>query len=675
MPCQCLLRFDLNQGCDKIGGMKSYKLKTLSQSPTISYKGNLNSQQLKVVKEAYGPSLVLAGAGSGKTRVLIYRLAYLLEKGIPAQNILLVTFSNKASNEMINRAEILLKSSLKNLWAGTFHHIGNVILRKEAQAIGYSPNFTIADTEDAKDLIEDCLEDLGFYKREKMFPKKGLIYNIYSLAANSQEDIDEVIAKKYSHIEEYTPQIKKIVAGYKKKKKEANIMDFTDLLTNWLKVLQDKGICQKYAKNFQYILVDEYQDTNKLQFEILKLLSSFHKNILVVGDDAQSIYSFRAADINNILDFPKTFEGTKVFKLQINYRSPPPILSLANEIIRHNVNQFPKDLEAIKKGGETPYLVKTKDVYQQARFIGQRILELNREGVALKEIAILFRSRFQSLEIEMELLKRNIPYIVRGGLRFFEQAHIKDALSYLKIIINPQDELSFKRALCLQRGIGRSFAYKIWEKLINEKKSISTVKNSLPTRQRGGFGEFVSTFEALRKLKSPESALRKIIETYQDYCYLSFDNAEERILDLEELAKLASNYSTVKEFLLDFSSFEEFKGETLLRSYEKGETLALSTIHQAKGLEWEVVFIVGLCEYSFPHPKAQGCPSALEEERRLFYVATTRTKSILHITYPQTKYTFKNGLVITRPSMFLYELPNHIYEEIIVEEDQGVGIL
>jgi len=670
-----LLRFDLNKGCDKIGNMKSYKLKALDEKPTTSYKENLNPQQLKVVKEAEGPSLVLAGAGSGKTRVLIHRLAYLLEKGIPPSNILLVTFTNKASNEMTNRAEILLKSSLKNLWAGTFHHIGNVTLRKEAQILGYSSNFTIADTEDAKDLLEDCLEDLGFYKCEKMFPKKGLIYNIYSLAANSQKDTDEIIAEKYSHIEDYAPQIKKIITRYKKKKKEANIMDFTDLLTNWLKVLQNQDICQKYAKNFQYILVDEYQDTNKLQFEILKRLCSFHKNILAVGDDAQSIYSFRAADINNILDFPKTFEGTKIFKLQINYRSFPPILSLANEIIKHNIDQFPKTLEAIKKGGEIPYVVKTKDVYQQARFIGQKILELNKEGTPLKEIAILFRSRFQSLELEMELLKRNIPYIVRGGLRFFEQAHIKDALSYLKITINPQDELSFKRALCLQKGIGRSFAYRIWDKLISGKNSISTIKDSLPARQRRGFGEFASIFEALKKIKSPESALRKVIETYQDYCYLSFDNADERILDLEELAKLSSNYSTVKEFILGFSSFEEFKGETLLGGYGRGESLVLSTIHQAKGLEWEVVFIIGFCEYSFPHPKALDCASALEEERRLFYVAATRTKSTLYITYPQTKYTFKNGLVITRPSMFLYELPNYTYEEIIIEEEQGVGIL
>ncbi|MCK4912737.1 MAG: ATP-dependent helicase, partial [Candidatus Omnitrophica bacterium] len=397
--------------------------------------------------------------------------------------------------------------------------------------------------------------------------------------------------------------------------------------------------------------------------------------ILAVGDDAQSIYSFRAADINNILDFPKTFEGTNIFKLQINYRSPPPILSMANEIIKNNVNQFPKDLEAIKTGGEIPFVIKTKDVYQQAKFIGQRILELNNQGIPLKEISILFRSRFQALEIEMEFLKRNIPYIVRGGLRFFEQAHIKDVLGYLRIVVNPQDELSFKRTLCLQKGIGRSYANKIWDNLVNKKKSISDVTSSLTKRIRIGFQEFASTFQALEKITSPEEALRRVIESYKNYCYLSFDNADERILDLEELAKLASTHSTIKEFLLDFSSFEEFKGESLLNAHTKGDTLVLSTIHQAKGLEWDVVFIIGFCEYSFPHPKAQISSAAIEEERRLFYVATTRTKSMLHITYPQTKYTFKNGLIIARPSMFLYELPPHVYEEMILEEEQGVGIL
>ncbi len=647
--------------------MKSYKLEPFVAQSVVKYEDNLNPQQLKVVNEARGPSLVLAGAGSGKTRVLIYRLAYLLEQGVAPKNILLVTFTNRAAKEMINRAESLLKSNLSGLWAGTFHHIGNITLRKEAQAIGYSPNFTIADREDAIDLLEDSFEDLGLYKKQKMLPKKSIIYNIYSLAASSQKDISEIIAKFYPHIEEHAPIIKNIISRYKIKKKKANVMDFTDLLTNWLLILGDKNICEKYAKNFQYILVDEYQDTNKLQFEILKLLASYHKNILTVGDDAQSIYSFRAADINNILDFPKIFEGTKIFKLQLNYRSSPPILSLANNIIKHNINQFPKELKAVKGGEDIPALIQTKDVYQQAKFIGQRVLELTREGTPLKEIAVLFRSRFQALEVEMELLKRNIPYLIRGGLRFFEQAHIKDTLSYLKIITNPNDELSFKRAICLHRGIGRGYAYKIWDKLVKLKKNHSEITKSLPKRQAQGFKEFISILNNLKPIKDPQPAIKEVLKSYADYCYLSFDNADERILDLEELAKMSSTYSNLKEFLLDLGSFEEFKGETLTGDRQREETLVLSTIHQAKGLEWEAVFIIGFSDYDFPHPKSIGSKESLEEERRLFYVATTRTKSILYITYPQIKYTFKNDLIITRPSMFISELDKNLYDEIMVE--------
>ncbi len=647
--------------------MKSYKLEPFSGTSLINYEESLNPQQLKIIKEADGPSLVLAGAGSGKTRVLIYRLAFLLDKGILPQNILLVTFTNKAANEMVNRAEMLLKSSLSGLWAGTFHHIGNIILRKEAHILGYSSNFTIVDKEDAKDLIEDCMENLGLDKKGKLFPKKAIIYNIYNLSSNSQKSISAVISDFYPHIEEYTPQIKKLVLAYEKKKKNANVMDFSDLLTNWLKILEERELCEKYSKLFQYILVDEYQDTNKLQFEILKKAASFHKNIIAVGDDAQSIYSFRAADIKNILHFPKTFSGTKIFKLYINYRSSPQILSLANEIIKHNIDQFPKKLEAVKENKNIPCVIEAKDIYQQAKFIGQRILELTREGISLNKIAVLFRSRFQALKLEMELLKRNIPYVMRGGVKFFEQAHIKDVLSYLKATINPKDELSFKRAICLHKGIGRASAYKIWSELMKNRKDLSIAEKTLPKRQSEGFKEFLSLFKILEKIKSPRDALREILKVYKSYCYLSFDNPDERILDLEELAKMASSHSTIKHFLSDLGSFEDFKGETIVVGYKKQELLVLSTIHQAKGLEWEVVFIISFCDHDFPHPKAIGCKSKLEEERRLFYVAATRAKSILYITYPQTKFTFKNGLIITRPSMFLSELPHECYEEWILE--------
>ncbi|MFA5271042.1 MAG: ATP-dependent helicase [Candidatus Omnitrophota bacterium] len=648
--------------------MKSYKLEPFYSGVTIDYEENLNYQQLKVVKEGDGAALVLAGAGSGKTRVLIYRLAYLLQKGVSPENILLVTFTNKAAKEMINRAETVLKSTLKGLWAGTFHHVGNMLLRKEASAIGYSPSFTIIDKEDSKDLLEDCIEELGYTKHGKLFPKKDIISNIYSISVNSLKSIDNVIKDSYPHTEEYLLPIKSVLRRYEEKKKQSNTMDFNDLLKYWLKILEVEEICKKYSENFKYILVDEYQDTNRIQFEILKRLSSYNKNILVVGDDAQSIYSFRGADINNLLNFPKTFEGACVYKLEINYRSSPQILQLANNIIKHNINQFPKTLKSVKPDAEKPMSVQAKDVYLQAKFVAQRTLEMINEGIPLKEIAVLFRSHFQALELEIELMKRNIPYIVRGGVRFFEQAHIKDVLAYLKIINNPSDELSFKRAVSLYKGIGRSYAAKIWKMFIEGKKEPGDVTNGLPKKQQDGFREFSSKLQNLKVIDKPQAAIQEVLAFYKDYCCLVFDNPDDRILDLEELAKMAADYPTIKKFLLELGSFDEFKGETVLSAQDRKEFLTLSTIHQAKGLEWETVFIIGFSDYEFPHPKALAHESALEEERRLFYVAATRAKSLLYITYPETKFTFKNGLVIARPSMFLTEISNSNYEGMYLED-------
>ena len=643
--------------------MEDYKLKSFSYPAAVKYEENLNPQQLKVVYEADGPSLVLAGAGSGKTHVLIYRLAYLYEKQIDIRNILLVTFTNKAAREMTGRAESLLKMNMNRMWAGTFHHIGNLILRRECEVLGYSPNFSIADREDAKDLIDDCVEEAGFKKGSKLFPKKDVIYNIWSLSASSLKNIENIILNNYPHIEEFIPQIKTILACYANKKKSSNVMDFSDLLFNWFKILNIDYIKDKYSRMFKYILVDEYQDTNRIQFEILKRLSSCHNNILAVGDDAQSIYSFRAADINNLLDFPKNFENAKIFKLQLNYRSSPQILGLANEIIKNNVKQFPKELRAAKKDNKLPVVVKAKDVYQQAQFVSQRIIELNREGIPLSHIAVLFRSRFQSLELEVELLKRNVPYLIRGGMRFFEQAHIKDVLAYLKIAVNPKDELPFKRALSMQRGIGRGFASRIWEEYGIKGKAAEDIVKSLPNKQKQGFRIFAGIISKIKEIESPQEAIREVLKTYTDYCNTTFDNPQDRISDLEELAKMAHTFPTIRRFILDLSSYESFKGETMLSPQSKNRTLVLSTIHQAKGLEWEAVFIIGFSDYEFPHPKALNSRDRLEEERRLFYVASTRAKSLLYITYPQNKYTFKNGLIISRPSMFLDELPKESYQE------------
>jgi len=651
--------------------MKSYKLNHFALPTHINYNESLNPQQLQAVEKSEGPSLVLAGAGSGKTRVLIYRLAYLLEKGVRPEHILLVTFTNKAAKEMMQRAEHLLQSTLKGVWAGTFHHVGNMILRKESQALGYAPHFTIIDKEDAKDLIEDCLEELGLTGKQVLFPKKDIISSIGDLSVNSQKEVEEIISKFYPHLEEHLLHIKRVLRHFERKKKETNTMDFNDLLCNWLKVLEKKELCEKYAEGFRYILVDEYQDTNRIQFEILKKLACVHKNILAVGDDAQSIYSFRGAEINNLLDFPRVFQGAKIFKLEINYRSSPEVLALANTIIAHNTKQFPKTLQAIKEHADIPLVVRTKDVYVQAKFVAQRMMELHEQGIPLKEISVLFRSHFQVLELEIELLKRNIPYIVRGGVRFFEQAHIKDVLSYLKLISNPRDELSFKRAISLYKGIGRSYANRIWKGLNDEGLSIAQIEKALPQKQRNGCRDFFSLMETLKNISAPLDAIGKILTFYKDYCYLTFDNSEDRILDIEELAKMASEHPTVRRFLAEFGSFENFKGETMLAAGNSQDYVTLSTIHQAKGLEWKAVFIIGFNDYEFPHPKALASSNAIEEERRLFYVAVTRAKTFLYITYPETKFTFKNGLVICRPSMFMSELPSHVYEEMLAEENES----
>ena len=416
--------------------MDEYILK--NQEPNygfkINYRAELNEEQYQVVTQGDGPCLVLAGAGSGKTRTLVYRVAYLLEKGANPNSILLVTFTNKAAREMTGRLELLLKDQVKGLWSGTFHHIGNRLLRTYGQAIGLNPNFNILDNEDSKSLIKACRQSVSL-PNDKYFPKADLIHKIISLSVNSKNNISDLINRRFSQIDEnYIPLIEKIGNLYQARKKQANALDFDDLLSEWNRLLlESESVREKLAKQFKYILVDEYQDTNYIQGEIINHLAGDDQNVLVVGDDSQSIYSFRGAVVENILDFPKNFSQTKTFKLEINYRSTPEILGLANEPIRHNRHKFDKKLRTHKKSGERPALVALDSVDSQADFICQRILDLQKEQrINLNEIAVLFRAHFQSLELELAMNKRNIPYVMRGGLRFFEQAHIKDVVAYLE---------------------------------------------------------------------------------------------------------------------------------------------------------------------------------------------------------------------------------------------------
>ncbi|HEX3107536.1 MAG TPA: ATP-dependent helicase, partial [Thermoanaerobaculia bacterium] len=432
----------------------------------VAYEQELNSEQLEVVMAAEGPMLVIAGAGSGKTRALTYRVSRLIEDGIDPSDILLLTFTNKASREMLSRVEQLVTIDTRRIWGGTFHSVGNRLLRQHAAAIGYRPNFSILDDEDAKEMMESAVSALGVKTMEKRFPKGDVLLDIYSFLINTRTPLEIELENNYPHFAIYRDEIVNVFRKYKERKRDANAMDFDDLLVHWKLLLQEhEEIAGALKRKFRFILVDEYQDTNKLQADVVDLMASERRNVMVVGDDAQSIYSFRGASFENILTFPLRFPDAAIYKLETNYRSTRQILRLANETIAHNRYQFQKELQAVRGDGPDPAVVGVDDVFEQASFVAQRILELRDEGESLADIAVLYRSHYQSLELQMELSRRLIPYEIRSGVRFFEQAHIKDVIAYLKIVTNPRDELSWKRMLKLYPKVGEKTAADVWGRI------------------------------------------------------------------------------------------------------------------------------------------------------------------------------------------------------------------
>lgn len=665
---------------------KKYVLKNADNSPAhlIPYDKELNPSQLEVVVKADGPSLVLAGAGSGKTRTLVYRVAYLLEKGVRPEEILLVTFTNKAAQEMRNRVEALLKTKAKGLWCGTFHHVANRILRQWGKPLGLDPDFGILDEEDSRDLIKACLKGLESSTAGLRLPKPGVIQSLLSFSVNAQKPVSQTIAQHYPYLMNFTPLFEKLQKLYVDKKTKTRNLDYDDLLIRWLELLgASRSVRENLTERFRFCLVDEYQDTNRIQHEIMRVVSERHRNILVVGDDAQSIYSFRAATIRNILDFPKDFPDCRTFRLETNYRSVGAILNLANQSIRQNREQFPKELKSVREAGQKPQLVRVRDGRQEADFIAQRILELHEEGMAFSDIAVLFRAHYQAAELELELAKRGLDYIVRGGIRFFEQAHIKDALAYLRIVANPVDEIAWIRALTLQPGIGIGYADRIFQRAEEVGGSLETVSgesfgSDLPMRVRQGLAQFKSTLKKLirsERRDHPDMLLEEVLESgYSKHLLLNFENARERLEDLRQLVNFAHSYKGLKEFLADVTLREGFRGETFTGADAQDALeapLVLSTIHQAKGLEWKAVFVMGLSEGQFPHAKSLASEEQLEEERRLFYVACTRAKDSLFLTHPMMRYDAQAGMVINRPSIFALELGHSLYEEVEVEESQA----
>src|SRR5215210_7077360 len=432
------------------------------------YRNELNEQQFRVVTAKPSPALVVAGAGTGKTRTITYRVAYLIEQGVSPQRILLATFTNRAAREMLRRVEMLTGSqNVHRVWGGTFHRIANLILRRHAVSIGYDSNYSILDAEDAKDFVNVCIDEAGIDTKAKRFPKAEVIQDIISYANNTDKPIDEVIIRRYPYFEMLSQQIRRVDLIFQERKRARNVMDYDDLLLNWKRLLIEKPeIADVYADQFQHILVDEYQDTNKLQAEIIDLLAFKHRNVMVVGDDAQSIFAWRGAEFTNIYEFPQRYPEARLYRLETNYRSTPEILALANVSIASNRKQFPKTLRAARPSkGLSPALVPCRDAEQQAAFIAARILELRDEGVPLEETSVLYRSHYHSLELQLELTRRGIPYRIRSGVRFFEQAHIRDVVAYLRVVTNPRDELAWKRILRLVPQVGTATANRIWEQL------------------------------------------------------------------------------------------------------------------------------------------------------------------------------------------------------------------
>ncbi len=642
--------------------------------PQIDYARELNPQQLAAVTAPPGPALVIAGAGSGKTRTLTYRVAYLLEQGIPADKILLLTFTNKAAGEMMRRVSDLLGQQLPTLWGGTFHSIGARILRQHADALGYHRDFTILDRDDSKDLIKACVADARIETKGTHFPKPEVLNEIFSLAVNTHKTIEEILETQFSYFEQFAEKISDVGQRYTKRKRATNGMDFDDLLALWLKLLQDNvDVREHYQRRFQFILVDEYQDTNKLQGDLIDLLAARTKNVTVVGDDAQSIYAWRGANFLNILDFPKRYPGAKVFKIETNYRSTPEILRVANAAIAANRNQFTKNLTPARKSGVKPALVACADAAQQAAFIAQRVMELPDEGVNLNQVAVLYRSHFHALELQLELTKRQIPFSITSGIRFFEQAHIKDTTAFLKFVANPRDEIAFKRLAQLLPGVGAKAAEKLWQSFqieIQTPKSKTPLAVALqdsiacvPKKGVMNWTQFTTTISQLEDetvRKSAAKMLRLVIDAgYDDYLKENFANYRNRLEDIEQLAVFAYQFNSTEEFLTQLALLTNVEAEDDQNSKSDDEKIKLSTIHQAKGLEFDVVFVIMLCDGMFPSARSMESEDGEEEERRLFYVAITRAKNELYLSYPLMRASFGNsgGDGMQQPSRFLSEIP------------------
>jgi DNA helicase-2/ATP-dependent DNA helicase PcrA len=632
----------------------------------MNFKDELNEEQYAAVTAPDGPSLVIAAAGTGKTRTLVYRLAWLVEThNIDPRNMLLLTFTNKAAREMLDRAEALIGRPFKSSYSGTFHSFANRILRSHAPAVRFGCDFTILDSDDSKKLLRSCADELKMDK--KHFPKPQVLQSIFGVISGQMGDLADGLHERFEHTEVDPDDVIRVHDLYQKRKKQQNAMDFDDLLIYALQLLEkNERILRFYQEEFQYILVDEYQDTNAIQARMVSLLAKAHQNIMVVGDDFQSIYSWRGADFRNFLDFERHYPGTQEFKLQINYRSTPEILEVANAAIAGNPEQFQKTLHAVRDEGAYPVAAQLRDGSAQARYIIEKAQELKREGIAFSDMCVLYRSHFHAMELQMELARASMPYVVTSGVRFFEQAHIKDVCTLLRILVNPGDEMAFTRLLELFPKVGQKTSLKIFRSLggrvnLQRKEVCMQVEAALPAAAREEWKKIEPVFLAYREenldADPGEIVYRFNKAFYNEYMVENFDNSKYRAEDIDGLIDFTTKFETTEAFLSEIALLSNLDAEGDTRAETApADAFRLSTIHQAKGLEFKVVFVLFLCENMFPSTKALE-DSTDSEERRLFYVAVTRAEDRLYLCTPEVRRQRDGGIIFLEPSRFLREIP------------------
>jgi DNA helicase-2/ATP-dependent DNA helicase PcrA len=626
------------------------------------YRKELNPAQLEAVMHDKGPLLVIAGAGSGKTRTLTYRAARLVEDGVPPDAILLLTFTRKAAREMLRRAALLLDARCERIAGGTFHSFANTVLRRHAPRVGLSPGFSIIDRVDMEQLLGLLLKETGAPPDHGAFPRKRTLAEIFSKCANKVWSLEETIDRDYPHFAPYLESLQALRTAYTRQKEQQQLLDYDDLLLKLRDLLTgDPETRDALAGGYRSIMVDEYQDTNRIQAEIVFALARPHGNIMVVGDDSQSIYSFRGADFRNIMDFPRVFPDARVITLEENYRSTAPILEVTNAILSQAQEGYPKHLFTQHSVGPRPVLVHAGSENSQSRFVVDKVRELSAGGVPLEDIAVLFRAGFHSFDLELELTREGLPFVKYGGFKFIESAHIKDLLAHLRVLANPYDRISWHRLLLLIPKVGPKSVEKIYRAGVAAQRGLAGfLPDPLPAGGGAGLKRLRELLDALGDPHlSPSRAGEAVYRYYHPILRDTYDDHPRRARDLEQLLQMMERYRSLERFLSEVTIEPPtaVSDNSLSLADDTADRLVLSTVHSAKGLEWHTVFILWALDGRFPSIHSLEAPEQLDEELRLMYVAATRARVNLFFLSPGYVFDRASGMVLNRPSRFLEGMP------------------